>query len=112
LSICYENYYHTPKLWLCGFSEDGRLLSPTEMFEDISGDHANKTVTLAEHPHLGDLYAFIHPCKHAEVMKKFIDKMIINGNPPRADKYLFIFLKFLGAVIPTISYDSTFEIGL
>jgi len=111
LTICYDNYYHTPKLWLCGYDEDGSPLTPEEMFMDISADHVNKTVTLDEHPHIGEPFAYIHPCKHAAVMKKFIDVMIENGNPPRVDKYLFIFLKFLGAVIPTISYDSTFEIG-
>jgi len=113
LSICYDNYYQTPKLWLCGFDEDGSTLSATEMFEDISADHAKKTVTLDDHPHLGTPYAYIHPCKNAAVMKKFIDRMLDNGNEPRVDQYLFIFLKFLGAVIPTIDYDrANFEVGL
>jgi len=113
LSICYDNYYQTPKLWLCGFDENGSTLSATEMFEDISADHAKKTVTLDDHPHLGTPFAFIHPCKNASVMKKFIDRMLNNGNEPRVDQYMFIFLKFLGAVIPTIDYDrANFEVGL
>jgi len=110
LSICYDNYYNTPKLWLFGFNEDGNPLTSEEMYMDISGDHVQKTVTIDPHPHLGEPYAYIHPCKHAEVMKKFIDMMAAKGIPPRVDKYLFIFLKFLGAVIPTIAYDSTFEV--
>eukprot|EP01129_Flabellula_baltica_P016897 TRINITY_DN91_c0_g1_i1.p1 TRINITY_DN91_c0_g1~~TRINITY_DN91_c0_g1_i1.p1 ORF type:complete len:166 (-),score=35.33 TRINITY_DN91_c0_g1_i1:160-657(-) len=113
LSICYDNYYQTPKLWLCGFSEDGSPLSAQEMFQDISADHAKKTVTLDDHPHLGTPYAYVHPCKNASVMKKFIDRMVDKGIEPRVDQYLFIFIKFLGAVIPTIEYDSTnFEVGL
>jgi len=45
-------------------------------------------------------------------MKKFIERVIESGKTPRADQYLLLFLKFLGAVIPTIAYDNTFEIGL
>jgi len=45
-------------------------------------------------------------------MKKFVQRMIDKGLQPRADQYLLLFLKFMGAVIPTISYDNTFDIGL
>lgn len=78
----------------------------------MSADHANKTVTLDAHPHLGVPFAYIHPCRHAAVMKKFIERMQAQGKEPRVDQYLLLFLKFLGAVIPTIQYDNTFEIGL
>lgn len=45
-------------------------------------------------------------------MKKFVARMLAQGKEPRVDQYLLLFLKFLGAVIPTIQYDNTFEIGL
>ena len=52
LSITYDDYHHTPRLWLLGYNEDGQLLSQKEMFEDIMADYANKTVTIEEHPKL------------------------------------------------------------
>ena len=33
-------------------------------------DHANRTVTIETHPHKSVAYASIHPCKHADTMKK------------------------------------------
>lgn len=34
-----------------------------------------KTVTIDTHPHLNMNLASIHPCRHAEVMKKIIERM-------------------------------------
>lgn len=53
LSITYDFYYQTPRLWLIGYSEEGQVLSEKEVFEDIMADYANKTVTMEPHPHLG-----------------------------------------------------------
>jgi ubiquitin-like-conjugating enzyme ATG3 len=72
-------YYHTPRLWLIGYSEDGQPLTEKEMFEDIMADYANKTVTMEPHPHTGLVHASIHPCNHAKVMKKIIDTVMTNG---------------------------------
>lgn len=85
------------------------------MLRDVSADHALKTITLAEMPHLGKgggAWLWIHPCKHAHVMHKFTQRMLAQGKAPRVDQYLLLFLKFLGAVLPTIQYDNTFEIDL
>eukprot|EP01126_Amoeba_proteus_P028944 TRINITY_DN284_c0_g1_i2.p1 TRINITY_DN284_c0_g1~~TRINITY_DN284_c0_g1_i2.p1 ORF type:complete len:287 (-),score=63.61 TRINITY_DN284_c0_g1_i2:161-1021(-) len=112
ISITYDKYYQTPKVWLFGYSETQRPLTAQEMFMDISADHAKKTVTVDKHPGLGIPFAYVHPCRHAQVMKKFIERTREGGKEPRVDQYLLLFLKFLGAVIPTIAYDNTFEIGL
>lgn len=53
LSITYDFYHQTPRLWLLGYDEDGNLLRENEMFEDIMDDYAKKTVTMEPHPHLG-----------------------------------------------------------
>ena len=45
-------------------------------------------------------------------MKKMIDIMTANDKEPTVDKYMFIFLKFLSSVIPTIQYDYTADIEL
>ncbi len=75
--------------------------------EDISADHAHKTVTVEAHPHTGVVCASIHPCRHSEVMKVFMARMAQNGEPLAVEQYLFLFLKFMSAVIPTIEYDFT-----
>jgi len=46
-------------------------------------DYANKTVTFESHPHLSGIkQASIHPCNHANVMKKIIDTVTENGGTP------------------------------
>jgi ubiquitin-like-conjugating enzyme ATG3 len=50
-------------------------LTPTQVFQDVPSDHAFKTMTMETFPHSGQLLASVHPCKHASVMKKFIDRM-------------------------------------
>ena len=52
LSITYDYYHRTPRLWLQGYSEDGTLLTQNEMFQDIMADYAKKTVTFEAHPKL------------------------------------------------------------
>jgi len=112
LAITYDKYERTPCMWLYGYSETQEPLKPEAIFMDISDDHAKKTVTLAAHPHLPSAWVYIHPCRHASVMKKFVQRMIEKSLEPRVDQYLLLFLKFMGAGIPTISYDNTFDIGI
>ncbi|CAG8432806.1 11486_t:CDS:2 [Diversispora eburnea] len=73
--ITYDKYYQTPRMWLFGYDEHRRPLTSTQIFEDISQDYAKKTVTIETHPHLNMSLASIHPCRHAQVMKKIIEKM-------------------------------------
>ncbi|KAH9371158.1 hypothetical protein HPB48_017085 [Haemaphysalis longicornis] len=80
LNITYDNYYRTPRLWLYGYDEKREPLSMEAMYEDISQDHAKKTVTMEAHPHLpGPPMASVHPCRHAEVMKKIIQTVTEGG---------------------------------
>ncbi|KAK8768107.1 hypothetical protein V5799_005116 [Amblyomma americanum] len=65
LNITYDNYYRTPRLWLYGYDEKRQPLSMEAMYEDISQDHAKKTVTMEAHPHLpGPPMASVHPCRY------------------------------------------------
>ena len=53
-------------------------------------------------------------CKHAHVMKKLVDQMASyeGGGPTKSvdvKQYMFIFLKFISSVIPTIEYDYTLQ---
>ncbi len=112
LSITYDNYYQTPRVWLYGYDELQRPLTGDEVLEDIMQDYANKTVTIEPHPHLagGVSYASIHPCRHAEVMKKIVGTLTEGGRKAEPSQYLFIFLKFIQSVVPTMNYDTTIEV--
>ena len=153
--ITYDKYYQTPRMWLIGYDEDGLPLQPPQIFEDVASDHALKTVTIEPFPHgspgAGHMdrllegraapqpgrspyampmhVASIHPCKHASMMHKMIQRMNESGqyreqlSPPspswaaargaaadegvRVDQYLVIFLKFMASIVPTIELDAT-----
>ncbi|KAK2653470.1 hypothetical protein Ddye_013326 [Dipteronia dyeriana] len=112
VSITYDKYYQTPRVWLTGYDESRMLLQPEHVLEDVSQDHARKTVTIEDHPHLPGKHASIHPCRHGAVMKKIIDVLVSRGVEPEVYKYLFLFLKFVASVIPTIEYDYTMDFDL
>ncbi|KAH9512677.1 E2-like enzyme [Bulinus truncatus] len=108
LNITYDKYYQTPRLWLFGYDENRKPLSVEQMYDDFSQDHAKKTVTMESHPNLpGPPMASVHPCKHADVMKKIIQTVAEGGGELGVHMYLMIFLKFVQAIIPTIEYDYT-----
>ncbi|CAM8999172.1 unnamed protein product [Rhodiola kirilowii] len=109
VSITYDKYYQTPRVWLTGYDESRMLLQPELVLEDVSQDHARKTVTIEDHPHLPGKHASVHPCRHGAVMKKIIDVLMSRGVEPEVDMYLFLFLKFVASVIPTIEYDYTMD---
>ncbi|KAJ3379790.1 Arabinose-proton symporter (Arabinose transporter), partial [Entophlyctis sp. JEL0112] len=108
MSITYDKYYQTPRVFLFGYDENRKPLTPQQIFEDISQDHAKKTVTIETHPHEAISLASIHPCKHGNVMKKLLDHMVASGKEElRVDQYLLLFLKFMSSVLPTMEYDYT-----
>jgi len=46
------------------FLQNRKPLTVEQMYEDVSQDHAKKTVTMETHPHLpGPPMASVHPCK-------------------------------------------------
>ncbi|XP_037047228.1 ubiquitin-like-conjugating enzyme ATG3 [Bradysia coprophila] len=109
LHITYDKYYQTPRLWFVGYDESRKPLNVEEMYEDVSQDHAKKTVTMESQPHLPSDFnmASVHPCKHADIMKKIIQTVEDGGGELGVHMYLIIFLKFVQTVIPTIEYDFT-----
>ena len=70
--LTYDRYYQTPRVWLQGTRADGVPLTPKEIMNDISAEHAKKTVTIESFPFLksNTNCASIHPCRHAQVMQK------------------------------------------
>lgn len=107
LSITYDKYYQTPRFWLVGYAEDRSLLQPEKSLEDVSSEHAQKTITIDPHPHLNLSAASIHPCRHASVMKKIMAQMGEGGDETAVEHYMLIFLKFIASIVPTIEYDYT-----
>ncbi|CDU16560.1 autophagy-related protein 3, putative [Plasmodium yoelii] len=112
ISITYDKYYETPRIWLFGYNENRHPLKSEEIFEDILSDYSYKTVTYESHPCTGIMTASIHPCKHAEIMLNVINNWIGEGKEPRHDLYLLFLLKFISGVIPTIEYDFTTDIEI
>jgi ubiquitin-like-conjugating enzyme ATG3 len=110
VSITYDNYYKTPRIWLFGYDENGSPLSPVSVYQDIMQDYAKKTVTIDPHPHIKLMHLSIHPCQHAAAMLRILEALNECGKVPTVDQYLFIFLKFIQSVIPTIEYDYTVAI--
>mmetsp|Transcript_1782 Transcript_1782/g.4551 ORF Transcript_1782/g.4551 Transcript_1782/m.4551 type:complete len:325 (-) Transcript_1782:125-1099(-) len=108
ISITYDKYYRCPRVWMYGYTEARQPLTAEQVLEDVSAEHANKTCTMEPHPNLEHgVFASIHPCRHAEVMKKLCEQLESGGSQCRTDQYLFLFLKFISTVIPTIEYDYT-----
>jgi len=129
LSITYDKYYQTPRVWMIGRTASDQPLTAKEMMEDVISDYANKTVTMENHPHVSGHHASIHPCQHGKVMKAIVrnlikasDKKVAEAgggaseeaiaSGPSVEMYLFIFLKFVSSMIPTISYDFTMEVNV
>lgn len=126
LSITYDKYYQTPRVWMIGRTASDQPLTANEMMEDVISDYANKTVTMENHPHVSGHHASIHPCQHGKVMKAIVRNLIkasekkvaeAGGDAesavaagPSVEMYLFIFLKFVSSMIPTINYDFTMDV--
>ncbi len=56
------------------------------------------------------MIASVHPCQHASAMLSIIQALKESGTTPSVDQYLFIFLKFIQSIVPTIEYDYTMDV--
>lgn len=116
LSITYDKYYQVPRVWMMGYTaETHQPLTGKEMMEDVITDYANRTVTIEYHPHVSGPHASIHPCQHGKVMKTIVKNLVKStegdgDEGPSVSLYLFIFLKFVSSIIPTINYDFTMDV--
>lgn len=105
ITICYDKYYNVAHIFMYGVDSDGVPLNLQQMYQDISADHADKTVTYEDHPFTSTKNLSIHPCLHGHVMVGFINRL---EHPEKfcAPMYFFIFLKFIHTVIPTIDIST------
>eukprot|EP01067_Filipodium_phascolosomae_P006384 Filipodium_phascolosomae@DN4649_c0_g1_i1.p1 len=66
VSITYDSFYCTPRLWLFGIDESTRRpLKPKEVFQDVMGKYQDTTASVDPHPSTGMPTLSIHPCRHA-----------------------------------------------
>jgi len=104
ITITYDNYFRTPRIWFFGYTPDGLPLTYEKMTEDISKEHKGITVTLETHPFFDNLISLsVHPCKHAVVMKKLLNVNI----KTKIEEYFIFFLKFVSCIIPSLDFDFT-----
>lgn len=88
LYIHYSTVYRVPRMYLVGYDANGTPLTPEQMFEDISEDYRDKTVTIEKAPFLNDTTTVsIHPCRHAAVMKVLINRAIAAAQSKRDKKH-------------------------
>lgn len=112
LTITWDKYYQTPRLWLFGYGPSGTPLTEKEVCEDVLTEYISKTVTVDPHPSTGLRTVSIHPCQHAAVMLKTVNEWKAAGKEVRPDLSIFVFLKFISGVVPTINYDFTMEVEM
>lgn len=106
VSITYDNYFRTPRIWLYGYDEGGMPLSYLNMMEHICKDNRNITATIEYHPFYEQQCLSIHPCKHSSVMKR----LITMKKNVKVEHYFIYFLKFVSCIIPSLSFDFTADI--
>ncbi len=111
ITITYDNYYRTPRMWFLGYDTNGSPLSYDSMMEDLSNDHKKVTATMDSHPFYELQWISIHPCKHAYMMKQFIQMELSHRQSAEqtltVQFYFIYFLKFMGCIIPCVNFDYT-----
>ena len=76
----------------------------SQVMEDISSDHARKTATVDRFPHARISAVGIHPCKHADTMKRLCEMHSAGGGKPlQVDQCA----PPLAAVVPAVLMDIT-----
>lgn len=128
VTVVYDEYYSTPRVFLFGYSEHdhSRPLTKDEMLEDVYSANREKTVTVDPHPYSRAPCISIHPCRHAETMQRILQRMeerLMDAQEDVTEKEripfvfptyfaLFIFLKFISSVVPTIQYDVSIDLEM
>ena len=102
VSIVYDRYYRTPRVFLSGTNYEGKRLDPETVLSYVSPQHANKTITIELHPHLNELCVSIHPCMHPHTMKRFIHDYLQRQEEFHLKMYMPLFLQFISCIIPTL----------
>lgn len=128
VTVVYDQYYQTPRVFIMGYSENNHSLPLTkdEMMQDVYAANREKTVSVDPHPFLKAACISIHPCRHAETMKRTLENLRERLDESQEDiaeadrvpflfptyLALFVFLKFISSVVPTIEYDVSIDLDM
>ena len=107
ITITYDNYYRTPRIWFHAYNFYSQLIHNDEILKDFSIEHTNVSVTIETHPYYNTECVSVHPCKHAEAMKKLIKIELENNQTVKVKQYFIYFLKFVSCIFPNIIFDFT-----
>ena len=107
ITITYDNYYRTPRIWFHAYNFYNQMLNNNEILKDFSIEHTNVSVTVETHPYYETESISVHPCKHADAMKKLIKIELENDNIIEVKQYFIYFLKFVSCIFPNIIFDFT-----
>jgi ubiquitin-like-conjugating enzyme ATG3 len=126
--VSYDQFYCSPRMYLFGYKCGAQNvpLTKEEMMEDVYSANREKTATIDPHPFVKAPCISIHPCRHAEMMKRTLDRLESRFTEEQEDvpegeripfvfptyMALFVFLKFITAVVPTIGYDVTIDMEM
>ena len=109
VSITYDQYYRTPRIWFEGIDSGGNMLSQQEIYSDFMVEYIKVSLTLELHPIMDMNYISVHPCKHAYAMQKMfafeLEKK--DESEVKIEDYLVHFLKFASCVIPQLEFDKS-----
>ena len=109
VSITYDQYYRTPRIWFEGIDSGGMMLSQEEIYSDFMVEYIKVSLTLETHPIMDMNYISVHPCKHAFAMQKMfafeLEKK--DESEVKIEDYLVHFLKFASCVIPQLEFDKS-----
>ena len=88
-------------------------LTYEEIKLDVMEEYRDATLTNESFKFVdGATMPTVHPCKHANVLKEMSDTIEEGGTPVKPEVALFIFLKFIATVIPTVQFDLTGDLWL
>jgi ubiquitin-like-conjugating enzyme ATG3 len=109
VSITYDQYNRTPRIWFEGRNSHGKILSQNDIYSDFMVEYIKVSLTLEQHPILNINCISVHPCKHAFAMQKMfafeLEKK--EASEVHIEDYLVHFLKFASCVIPQLEFDKS-----
>jgi ubiquitin-like-conjugating enzyme ATG3 len=109
VSITYDQYYRTPRIWFEGIDAYGDMLSQKDIYSDFMIEYIKVSLTLETHPILNMNCISVHPCKHAFAMQKMFAFELEKKDESEVKivDYLVHFLKFASCVIPQLEFDKS-----
>jgi hypothetical protein len=106
ISICYDETFKTPHLYVDGEAADSRPLTAHALLQIVTKDMASTTATIEQqHPHYAAREAVhsqvlsLHPCRHAAVMLAIFDA---EKEAPNAKVYLKLWLRAISGALRVV----------